>query len=984
MKKIKMMKKTQGLLVAAVALSGGAFAANLVPDGDFTNVREDLSPLVYNASGPGGKVSLHQEQYTWNKCGKLEVLPTETNRNGFLVYNAVAAIGSEGATRGFPVVGGRIYDFSLELKGTPLQVGIGVHSWSSDYWRDGQQDATSLKFVAVQKDWTLYRGSFKVPDGKTRAALTLQIWESSQYSNPMTVKPGDCVLFDSVKVEASEDGLAALTGGAKRTVAPVARVKTVAFGEKADDFLSFSRQGLGGAVAVAPRFRVTSDGAAFVVDVGLEDASGIVVGDARSPWSGDAVELFFGAAGDATDRERTQFAFNAAGATFAQTEGGKAVGGWEIVRNEVQGNRWTARVRIPFAAIGLGRAARPGETLPFNVAVSRKRGELATWAPVVTGFGDLPHFGRLVCGSYREGLKGNYGADEACADRAAYERRAAELETAARQRELDRFADRAFTVAVLPVDTDYAIPFVPRESFHPVTNIHLKGAVNERIGLPVAILNLRDQDETYVVRLETDTADPAPGRDFAEKQYNGTWGLKGFPETQLVARVALRFKDADTTPVTRRYEMLPKMNEACTVMVPAHEAGIAWFDFDTADVKPGTYRGRLRVIPLGEKSEWKPHRGVAYHHRVYEGQMQDVPVALEVRPIVLARESKRPFGFFQDATTEGQFELMHEIGTREFQTSPWSFDWARTADGRYDYARPAKTVGEAGEGVRKMRAWGKARGFAPTFFIGFSAFDVFRGKCGLKNDFVRALALWPDYLRGVKQCMNAWGVPDADYNIEVYDEPNPKRFDEIRQVMTAAKETLPNVRLTITLGAEIMGADDMKRLDPYVDGWVLYSHGYFRRPDHRAYVADALARGKTVWHYTCGESGRMPIYETYRLHPWFGARHNLTGNQFYIFQAMTGGYGPADFKTAASSGIAYRSFESTMPSLRYMSMRRGVEDLKYLDLLENVAGDRPEVKKFLAEAPVKVVETERHDKTTPDRLREQAAELILQYAKETK
>ena len=982
MKKIK-MNGTQGLLVVAVALTCGGFAANFVPDGDFTNVREDLSPLVYNASGPSGKVSLHQEQYTWNKCGKLEILPAETNRNGFLVYNAIAAIGAEGTTRGFPVRGGRIYDFSLELKGSPHKVGIGVHSWASDYWKDGRQDQTSLKAVAVQKDWTRYKGSFKVPDGKTRAALTLQIWESSQYTKPMTVKSGDYVLFDNVKVEESEDGLAALQGGAKRTVAPVARVKTVAFGEKADDFLSFSRQGLGGAASVVPRFRVTSDGAAFVVDVGLEDAAGIVAGDARSPWRGDAIELFFGAAGDATDRERTQFAFNAAGATFAQTEGGKTVGGWEIVRNEVQGNRWTARVRIPFAAIGLGRATRPGETLPFNVAVSRKSGQLATWAPVVTGFGDLPHFGRLVCGSYREGLKENYDVDEACANRAAYERRAAELETAARQRELDRFADRAFTVTVLPVDTDYAIPFVPRESFHPVTNIHLKGAVNERIGLPVAILNLRDHDETYVVRLETDTADPAPGRDFAEKQFNGTWGLKGFPETQLVARVALRFKDTDTTPVTRRYEMLPKMNEACTVMVPAHEAGVAWFDFDTADVKPGTYRGRLRVIPLGEASEWKSHRGVAYHHRVYEGQMQDVPVALEVRPIVLAREPKRPFGFFQDATTEGQFELMHEIGTREFQASPWSFDWARTADGHFDYARPVEAVGTAGEGIRKMLAWGKARGFTPTFFIGFSAFDVFRGKCGgLKNDLDRALALWPEYLRGVKRCMNAWGVPDSDYNIEVYDEPNPKRFDEIRRVMTAAKKTLPDVRLTITLGAEILGADDMKKLDPYVDGWILYSHGYFGRPDHRAYVADALARGKTVWHYTCGESGRMPIYETYRLHPWFGARHNLTGNQFFVFQTMTGGYGPADFKTAASSGIAYRSFESTMPSLRYMSMRRGVEDLKYLDLLEKVAGDRPKVKKFLAEAPVKVVETERHDKTTPDRLREQAAEMILTYGSE--
>lgn len=968
---------------AAVMFALTAGAANLVPDGDFTNAKADLAPLVYNASGPSGRVSLFQEQYTWNKCGKLEILPAETNKQGYLVYNAIAAIGSDGKTSGFPVTAGRIYDFSLEIRGVEFSVGVGVHCWDKGYWTDGKRLETSLKRVKARKEWTTYRGSFKVPDGKTRAALTLQIWESSEYSKPdMKLKPGDCILFDNVKVEESEDGLAALKGGARnRTAKPAEAVKSLAFGEKASDFSVYTRAGLGGAATVAPRVRVTSDGAAFVVDLGLEDVAGIAAGDARSPWSGDALELFFGSAADTTDREKTQFAFNAAGAKFTKTGVTLPSGGWEIVRNDVKDGRWTARVRIPFGAIGLSRLPRAGETLPFNVALSRKKGESVTWAPVVSGFGDVSHFGRLVCGTYAEGLKTGFGVSETCADRAAYEKRVSELETAARQKELDRFKDLAFTVAVLPVDTDYACPFVPRESFHPVADIRLKGAVNERIGLPVAILNLRDHEETYVVRLETDTADPDPNKSYAEKQFNGVWGLKGFPADHLVAREALRFKDTDNEPVTIRYEMLPKMNEACTITVPANEAGLAWFDFNTEDVEPGTYRGRLRVIPLGEKSEWKLFRGVAYHNRVYKGQMQDIPVSLEVRPIVLDKEPKRPFGFFQEAETEGQFQLMHEIGTRDFQASPWSFMWERTTDGRFDYAKPRDTVEKAGKSIRKMVAWGKKRGFVPTFFIGFSSFPVFQGSMGLKKDFTKAIELWPEWLKGVKQCMNAWGVPDSNYHIEVYDEPSPKWFDEIRQVMTTAKRTLPDVRLTITLGAEIMSAEDMRKIDPYIDNWVLYSHGYFSRPDHRAYVADALAHGKQIWHYTCGTSARQPIYESYRLHPWFGCRHNVTGHQFFIFQTMTGGFGPADFKTAASSGIAYRSFESTMPSLRYMSMRRGFEDVKYLDLLEKVAGDRPEVKTFLTEAAVKVVETERHDRTTPDRMRERAAELILKYAK---
>ncbi len=965
-----------------IIFSSLAFAANLFPDGDFTRASESLVPLVYNASGPGGRISLFCEPLTWNRCGRLEVCPSETNRNGHLEYNAIAAIGSEGKRTGFPVTPGRTYDFSLELKGSPIGVGVGVHSWTTDYWKDCKQEQTSLKSVALQKEWTLYKGSFKAPEGMTRAALTLQIWQSSRYTDPMTVKPGDYVLFDNVKIEESGDDLASFKGKATEK-APVEPVKALAFGERTEDLFSYSREGrLGGRSAVAPRFRVTGDGAAFVVDVALARKGGIARGNAESPWSGDAIEVFFGAAAGVTDCGKTQFAFNAAGATFAKADGGRAVEGFAVVRSEVRGKRWTARVRIPFAAVGLRRPPRPGEAIPFNFALSCADGTWATWAPVRMGFDDVAHFGRLVCGTYREGLKANYGVDEACADAAAYSARAAALEAEARQRELDRFAGRAFTVAALPVDTDYAIPFVPRESFHPSTDIALKGAVNERLGLPVAILNLRDRDETYVVRIETDTTDPTPGREYAAKEFNGTWGLKGFPETQLVARVALRFKDTDSEPVTRRYEMLPKMDEACTITVPANEAGVAWFDFDLADVRPGTYRGRLRVIPLGERSEWRMHGGVAYHCRDYEGQMQDVPVSLEVMPIVLGRDPKRPFGFFQGATTEGQFDLMAQIGTREFQESPWSFGWAKTSDGRFDFSRPDATVAKAGERVRRMREWGAKRGFKPTFFIGFSAFDTFReDKSGAGKDPKRAFALWPEWLRGVKRCMNGWGVPDSDYDIEVFDEPNPKRFEEIRRVMAAGKEALPDVRLTVTLGAEILGADEIRKLDPYVDNWIFWSHGYFSRPDHLAYVADALARGKRIWHYTCGTSGRMPIYETYRLHPWFAYRHNLTGNQFFIFQEQTGGYGPADFKTATSAGIAYRSFESTMPSLRYMSMRRGMEDLRYFDLLEKVAGDVPEVKRFLAEAPMKVVETLRHDKTAPDRLREQAAALILKYQK---
>ena len=56
--------------------------------------------------------------------------------------------------------------------------------------------------------------------------------------------------------------------------------------------------------------------------------------------------------------------------------------------------------------------------------------------------------------------------------------------------------------------------------------------------------------------------------------------------------------------------------------------------------------------------------------------------------------------------------------------------------------------------------------------------------------------------------------------------------------------------------------------------------------------------------------------------------------------------------------------------------------MKYLAKLKAVAGDVPEVKKFLADAPIRVLDTERHDKTAPDRMRAEAARLILKYTKD--
>ena len=963
----------RGVLFTCALLVLPSFAEDVSRGGDFTDAGEDLAGVAF---ANGGKVSLYTERGTWNRCGMLEVLAPTTNIDGSVTWNAAALVGSsDGKSRGIKVVPGREYDFSVELRGdkSGFRASVNAFTWDAGPWKDGMKIKTTVSPVAIAEAWTLVKGSFKVPDGRTRAALCLGLWPSTECS-PVRIKEGDCLYFDNVSVQESSDGFATLGAAPAKADAAVAPRRAIALGETAGDFFVF-RRGVGATMptkAVSARMNIDED--AFVVSCEAKLADEPRLGKSDDVWSGDAMEIFIGGG---AERPVRQFAWNASGAIFPKNNAKDVV-----VKSEVANGIWRSQARIPLASAGFTETPDDGETVSFNIVYNGgPKGLMATWAPVVEGFKDEKHFGVLVFGSYADAVKRRFGeAVDSSLDRAGYEKRVAELEAAARQKELERVAGMGFTVSVVPVDSDFSCPFVPRESFHPANEISLKGAVNEKVGLPVAILNLTDAVETYVVRIETDTADSL--KPWAEKQNNGTWGLKGFPEAKITAREALRFKDTDNGPVTTRLEMLPKMNEACTIIVPPKEAGLVWFDFDCDGVAPATYKGRLRVIPLSQPSKFV-NAGKSYHNRIYDGKMQDVPVSLEVRPIILDKEPAQPLGFFQNATTEGQFELMADMGTRDFQVSPWSFSWAVDGSGRtYDFSRPGAGVSKAGASVKKTLELAKRRGFRPTFFIGFNAYPVFCGLSGCKGDAEKELTLWTQWLKGVKNCMNLWGVDDADYVVEVFDEPSPSKFAEIEKALEAAKRAVGSVRLLITLGAHVMSADDMRRLDPYINGWVLWSHGYFSRPEHLAYVKESLATGKTVWHYTCGTSARMPIYETYRLHPWFGWRHGLSGNQFFIFQEQEGGFGLVDFKKAAASGIAYRSFDSTMPSLRYMSMRRGVEDLKYLAKLHEVAGEKPEVVSFLSDAAVRVVETERHDKTTPDRMREKAAELILKYSNE--
>lgn len=975
------MKKS--LLSAFMAVCAcGCFAQNLIVNGDFTKVTH--TALYPECRSNGGKVSLFTEELTWNKCGKLEVDKIITKKDGKEVVNAGVWIGGHaGKNGGFTVKPDTTYRFSIEIKGNAGSARISAMEWTTDaMWTGMVALKSTVGEIKVQKDWTVYKGTFKTDAKAKRAALFLQLWWDTQYG-PQRYKVGDYILFDNVKVEEEKNTLDAPAAAPQAEI----KVKTVKAAATAMAAQSPAIDGrLDEAVwADAPEYRdfvqlkkKVPSSAETCVKL-LADRENLYIGvvcreplqvrdnikdNGMSIWNGDVVEIFFGPKNGG--RILSQFAIGAGGGRYATRGKGeiRRYDQWEA-KTVRTADGWQAEIKIPFQELGWKGPVENGDSIAFNVCRQRKQpGELSTWSPVRESFHETANFGTLILNDYAAGLQKKYGMNLAKADRAEYERQAAEAEARLLKAKYERNARRKFAAAPVPVTADYAIPFIPEEIFSPATEIQLSAAVNELKPLPLAIANLTNKTAEYRVILETC------------ESYNGKYGLKDFPSGQITFRQAVRFKDSDKDTDSLRLDPLPRMNEACTITIPPKEAGLVWFDFNTADVKPGCYEGRIRIIPLSEPAKWESVNG-GFHNRKYTGEMLDISVRLNVRNIVLAKQPAVPFGFFQNAENEQMFRLMQESGTSDFGLSPWDFMFGLDKAGSIDPSSYKKKTLAAVENIRKHLEWGKKYGVHPTFFIGFSGYRTFQQLYGTKNNPEKNRKLWPQWVAAVKKLMNDNGVPDSDYAIETWDEPSPKQFGELIASHQAAKKAAPSVRLLITLGAHIMSAADMEKLAPYTDAWILWSSGYFERPEHLAFVRKNLAQGKKISHYTCSTSMRVHLDRNYRKHAWTAAFYGLSANHMYWFSDCMGGYGASDWKIAMEGGLTYRSFDTFIPSIRYMALREGVTDVKYLAKLREAGKGSPEVEKFLKEALQRVFADFAHDPAMADKVREEAARLIL-------
>jgi hypothetical protein len=955
------MKKHLSLLLL---LSTTMLAAqNLIVNGDFSNSETNIRP---ECRANGGVISLHTEDLSWNKCGKLAI-DKIISRDGHDSVSATVWIGgTDRATPGFPAKPDTTYRFSVDIKGNAPEASVHASCWDANGKHQPWALSTStVGKIAVQSEWTNYKGTFKTPPGTTRAALRLQMWWNTQHG-PLKHKAGDYILFDNITVEEvvrpAAIAPAATATGDLQTVKAVAAPQISGPPDEAqwknappiEDFVILADGKSTPLTAV--RALATADAVYIAADC---REPGQVNDDNRedgaSIWKGDVVELFWGP--QKNDRLLSQFAVGAGGGRFQGNGSSSPL---------PPTDRWTAKTsrmpdgyrvefNIPFTELGFEKTPPPGTVIPFNIARQRKATrEIHTWSPMTGSLHQVPFFGELVVGGYGD------------LPRSAYEQQAA------RKRQDERrakFASRKLAAAPVPVTGDFSIPFLPDAVFTPPERIDLTAAVNEIKPLPLAVANFSGKSTACRVTLEADL-----------KRYNHAFGLAGFPAENITIRHGIAMRDSNQAS-GELIEALPKLPESFTVNIPAEQAALLWIDFDTTGVKPGVYHGVLRLDPLNRPADFAQNQTV-YHQVAYQGEMVEVPVSLTVRDITLDREPALPFNGFNALLLpqtvpnhtfgEDALKLYFELGGRTLLVGPYSFKFP-VKDGKLVLDGPLpESLASITANIRRAEALARSYGTKLDYMVAFSVFRSFKSMYPKLDDdqFVA-------FIRGIDNYFKHLGIANADYRIELWDEPPKDAWPQLLRQYPAVKNALPEVRLTCTLGAHITPADMIEPLVPYVDEWMLWDHGFFRDPAHLAVFDKARKAGKKISHYTCDTSPRSPLDRNYRRNAWFGEYHRLDSNSLYQYMASRGGAGHGDWRLPPYGNIILLSFGQPVPTLRCMALRQGMTDVKYLAELRRLG--TPEALEFLNSAARRVVIDFGHDPAMPDNVREEAAALLLKH-----
>ncbi|MDY0177008.1 MAG: hypothetical protein RBT25_08990 [Lentisphaeria bacterium] len=959
---------------------------NLLRNGDFEqdNFRQEVRSDWLKDHH---EISLFQEDYTWNKCLKLEVKKIEPDAEGVRKIYARLWIGFDGKTPGLQVKPNCTYQVSVELRGNVPSASVSTAMWDNDDpspWEgltNGSLEPPGGAKITGQ--WSRIQGRFRTGSDTKRAAVVVSLWGDSARQSNFDWEVGQYLLVDNVSLSEvrslGEEQVSDLPSTVlnRKIIQPSE--------EQHSGFLNIARLD---AAKEDTRFSIQQQQDGFLLDIFCQQSEPLranVKEDGLGIWADDAVEIFFGP-GSSKDRNLSQFVVAAGGGRYMGngTEQLHDLHLWQASTKAEEGG-WSLQVKIPYSLLGFAGPLPSGELLPFNISRQRK-GEYSSWAPVRNGFHDVPNYHFLLLGSKKdyakkildslgkscpENLKPAWQALAAAqAEPVELYRQAYTLE---RMLFNHRIGSASYLLGRVSPHGDFSMPFEMQSEMLLFDDkpIKLRAAINEICPLPLMISNRSSKLASYRVFVH-------PNVEFRMPESGGL--LEDFPGANISLYEGIVVKDGEEQEPSLRLDPLPLMNQANIVTVPPGGSALVWVNFDCSGVKAGNYKGAIRVTPLTEYAEMP--KSVKYI-----GGAKDYPLELELLPIELPMKNpRRPSWLMTNSTIEDVYKLHGELGGRLMGINPWSFKFSFDEQGEITSETILPAVVDS---VKTRLAWNEKYGFegGMKVFVHFSTYRVFeRAFLNKKIKFGTPAwrNAWRNNLLAIAANMRECGLQDDEWGIEVFDEPQGKNIEEDLEVSRIARETLPNILLSITWAADNFGhtPDTIRRFMPYINDHCIW-HGHLNKPAYRELAAELRAKGMHYSFYACSTSLRLNLYNYYRLHAWKGVEFGAELIGLYVMiNAPTGTHGSTNWKMPSSGGIAYRSDQQCIRSIRMEVFRQGLTDIAYLDLLEDLCKGKDsatarEALKFVQEAPKKAAIELSHDRNAADRLREQAIQYIL-------
>ena len=995
-----------------------ADAQNLIRDPDCD--RRNAGELAIIEGAKQGTLTHFEENLTWNHCWKLEIRQYKTDAEGRRSINLCARIGAGEKQHGFPCEPDTIYSFSLEIKGKASRAMIGFYEWSDAEktgWHNMKKGKTSIHLIHPQKEWTVYRGTFKTGATAKRAALCVQFWGDEKRKD-LPEKPGDYVLIDKIRIEKEEPRLTA--GSAVRSAAAVETVPTAVVRQQEspdgtiDGFSDFSAKRPNPWSHSTVFFR--HDGKNLIIRMHYRLPGGApLAAEGKSIWDDDMTEIFLSA--DPATKKYRQFVISARGKRWygdgsprtpadADQWGSTARIGKEA---------WDAEAVIPFSMLGI-KTPEPGTVIRFNISRQRmisgrfekpdmskgnrwsnyRMRDISSAAyPFGMAADKYEHAGVLVIDSLQP-LADRIRRETAAAAKSPavadmwkkYDpNRPAEafalLMTIRKESRMFALSQRKFLLNRVPLSVNPDVPFFPRELGNEESVFKVRAAGNEYASLALALGNMTAEQEEYRVFVSSgwEFQEPSQERAAPFMELRRADG-KSFPASKLTLRRAIPFKDSPLPRHERRLDILAKLDEAGTIPIPPRSAGLLWLTFDCTGVEPGVYRGWITVLPLNGQIRKFQYRNQAC---AIEGDLRTFPLEVEVLPFRLPRLSPMPNSAVERLLRDDQGDFMVPYDSFMYMVTPWFFTFQYQPDGSIKTYSAAKYLHPELERLAKHLRQYRDVIAQPAVRVGHSVYEIWKKRLLPKTfryDSPEYWNAWRNYCVGIDRTLRQYSIARDQYTLELFDEPFPKDYppDELLKAHRECKKALPGCSLQLVAGADYLKDEAFfGELAKAVDIWTFL---YYRTQDPliRKRMRDFRAMpGKHLQIYACGTSARQELYRYYRLLPWNALEAGADSVSIYrLFPTMTL---QSDLYKPTEGEMAYMVPGAIMPSIRLENFRAGMNDVKYLKMLEQLAsGDSPQDRAdraFVKDAVRRVYLQAPHDNTLAEQFREQTIERIL-------